>query len=877
MYKITYCHRDESIEHDLYLPGDENLCLTTASLSLEEGKAGELSIGIPDANTAKAGIVCLTDEIIVRRDNKEFFRGRCITEQTDFNLTGTLTVEGILTYLYDTYFPPFEFQGKPIDLLEKIIANHNSYVSSEKQFQIGTVTVEDANDYIARSSEGYNRTLNILSDKFVGDSLGGYFRARVSGGKRYLDYLKTYGTRATQNAKLGQNILDLALEVEYSNLITAVLPLGQKTSETDADGNQTSSYVTVESVNNGDLYIRDAELIKKYGFVCECVEWQDVTEPENLKTKATAYLAQKSLAIEKITLRAVDLYLAGEADEPFQLGDMVPVESTPHGIDQYIELSAMKLDLLNPTNDTLTFGATEGTLTGKSSSDNRNMAESLNNLTMIIGRISSDYINTKILEAEVAKLGYAKIDELEAEVGKFGYLKTETAETTYAKVKQLEATDGKIAKLESISITTDNFKAKVAEINIAEIEKEFVDSAFIKTLQSLEQTVIASTVNTEFVKDLIVGHATLQDLFTEHFTIGSDEYGSTEMDGSTMQFKDANGNVYIQIGTDADGKHSIIVKDEDGNTLINGKGVTEKAIVDDLIINKMIKKKDTNYAGISADRLDIDSVVTSINNGTKTIKSSLIYFDEENQTLNTKLSKMQESFSKEILDQITDNGTYQAWIESSQGNVLKSATSVQLTCNLRKGNTVEDASGTAYRYSWSRKINGIADTWRAAGKTVTIKATDFSESAVYTCEVMELYRIQNATGSVLTNAAGTVLTGYYPFISAEISLYRNIEEELQNKYYTKEETIDHVTTILGETDLREVNGSVKEIADKTNTVYDTAMEHTQTIKDIKQTLNGNNLLRNSETLIFEDYIIGNRLANAAGNVLINAAGCVLII
>ena len=89
--------------------------------------------------------------------------------------------------------------------------------------------------------------------------------------------------------------------------------------------------------------------------------------------------------------------------------------------------------------------------------------------------------------------------------------------------------------------------------------------------------------------------------------------------------------------------------------------------------------------------------------------------------------------------------------------------------------------------------------------------------------------------------------------------------------------MDHVTTILGETDRREVNGSVKEIADKTNTVYDTAMEHTQTIKDIKQTLNGNNLLRNSETLIFEDYIIGNRLTNAAGNILKNAAGYVLII
>ena len=117
MYKITYRHKGETEEHDLYVPGKDNLCLTSASLPLEEGKAGELTLGIPDDNTAKAGIVCLTDEIIVYRDSEELFRGRCITEQSDFNLTGTLTVEGILTYFYDTYFPPFEFQGPPKDFL----------------------------------------------------------------------------------------------------------------------------------------------------------------------------------------------------------------------------------------------------------------------------------------------------------------------------------------------------------------------------------------------------------------------------------------------------------------------------------------------------------------------------------------------------------------------------------------------------------------------------------------------------------------------------------------------------------------------------------------------------------------------------------------
>ena len=534
MYKITFCHKGEKTEHSLYLPGDDVYCLTDATLSLEEGKAGELSLGIPDDNTAKKEIVCLTDEIIVYRDSTELFRGRCITKQTDFYLTGTLKVEGILTYLYDTYFPPFEFQGAPIDLLKKVISNHNSFVDAEKQFQIGTVTVEDPNNYIARSSEGYNRTLSILNDKFIGDSLGGYFRARVSDNIRYLDYLKTYGTKASQTVELGKNILDLAVEVEYSSLITAVLPLGAKSNATDE--NKKTSYVTVESVNNGDLYIRDKELIKKYGFICECVEWQDVTEPSNLKSKATAYLAQKSIAIESLTIRAVDLSLAGESAQPFQLGDMVAVRSAPHGIDQDIELSAMEIDLLNPANDTFTFGAVSGSFTKNSTSDNRNLMESVSNLTMVVGRISSDYITTKTLEAEVAKLGYVTAKEIESE-----YIKATDADLKYANID-------------------------FANISKAAIEQFYATSGIIKDLVIGDQTVTGELVGVTIKGNLIEGE-----------TVAADKLVIKGEDG-----------LYYKLNVDALGKTTAQADPKyqsglDGSVLIKKSIVAEKISVDDLV------------------------------------------------------------------------------------------------------------------------------------------------------------------------------------------------------------------------------------------------------------------------------------------------------
>ena len=182
--------------------------------------------------------------------------------------------------------------------------------------------------------------------------------------------------------------------------------------------------------------------------------------------------------------------------------------------------------------------------------------------------------------------------------------------------------------------------------------------------------IVTSTVDTEFVKNLIVGHATLNDLFTSNFTIGSDDGGSVLMNGSTMQFKDKDGNVYVQIGTDKTGGHSIIINDSNGTAIMNGSGITANAIADGLIVDQMVKKKDTSYNGISGDKLDIDSVITNINGSTTTIKSSQIYFDEDKQTLNTKLSTMQNTLSSEMKNEVAKNKTYTAKIESSNGTVL---------------------------------------------------------------------------------------------------------------------------------------------------------------------------------------------------------------
>ncbi|MCD7856904.1 MAG: phage tail protein, partial [Clostridiales bacterium] len=496
MYEIKFIHKDETTENPLYRPGDTAYCLTAASLSLEVGAAGELSISIPDANPAKADFVCLTDELIVYRDGVELWRGRAITRQEDFYKTGTLTCEGVLAYLYDTYYPPFEFSGSPTDFLQSVLDNHNAQVEERKQLRLGTVTVEDSNDYIARSSIEYNRTLTVLTDKLVNDSLGGYFRVRIVDGVKYLDYLASYGTTATQPVEFGVNLLDIAQNVEYSDLATVILPLGAKLE--DSDGNQTDEYLTISSVNGGSIYYADEAAVAEYGWIVVCNIWEDVTEASNLLTKAKNYLAQVTSAVSSFEVSAVDLALVSAEYDYINLGDYVLIRSDPHGINQYVELTAMDIDLLDPANDTLTFGADSASLTDAQRSSDRNVQTALESLSarytnLVATAITTDYLTAKYITADDIAALYVKADSLEAEVAAFGYLTADNAKLTYATINDLTAASATIATLQS---------------TVAEIEAAYITVAAVDTLLADYATIATLTAYQANITELLSGYVT---------------------------------------------------------------------------------------------------------------------------------------------------------------------------------------------------------------------------------------------------------------------------------------------------------------------------------------------------------------------------------
>ena len=615
MYSIKYKHKDASTEYYLYRAGDQEYCLTSGSLSMEMGKAGELKVSLPITNPAIDSFECLTDEIIVLRDNVEIWRGRAVTSQQDFDLTGTLVCEGVLAYLYDTIYPPFEFQGTPASLLNAVVNNHNSFVNSDKQFTVGNITVTDRNDYINRSSTDYLRSIEILSDKFVGSSLGGYFRVRVDNGTKYLDYLDSYNSTATQYVEFGENILDLATEIEYGDAITAILPLGVRNEET-------GEKLTVKSVNGGDIYVRNANLIQARGFIAEVVEWEDVTEASNLLTKARNYLAQASTFIQTFTIKAIDLHYADATITAFNLGDSVRVVSEAHGVNQYSELYKASFDLLDPSNDSYEFGITRtnNSLTGRAASTQRNIKDSLSNLTVNFHKIAADYVTTDYLSAN-----YATITNLEATNANITNLQADVAEIDTALINKADIAD----------LTAANAHITDLEADYANIHTLLSGSAGVGDLQTIHLTSQNSVMDVAVIRNLLANNITVNDLMagdiiTNRQRIISND-GSFVIDGSTQSIYDENGNLRIQIGRDANNEFTFVLYDENGTgVLLDADGIHESAIGDGLIKDSMV----ANNANIQATKLDIASLFTAMNaDGSNTLYANKIWFNDQNQTL----------------------------------------------------------------------------------------------------------------------------------------------------------------------------------------------------------------------------------------------------
>ena len=302
----------------------------------------------------------LTTDIIIYRDDEPEFYGRVLYDDEDFSGTKKVFVEGELAFLCDSIQRPKVYHDISVKAyVQDLIDIHNSQVEERKQFVVGRVTVTDSNDSLYRYSN-YEDTRTSFKEKLT-SRLGGHLVIRHEDGLRILDYLsdEDYYSKNTQGIRFGKNLLDFSRNMDASDLVTCVIPLGAKLDEEDQDPELeaiSDQRLTIESVNGGVDYVTDDSAVKEYGKIYKTVTWDDVTLPENLKKKGEEYL--KSAQFEKMVLelKAIDLNLTDESFQRFEVGDKIQCVSTPNGLNKEFPLTKKKTYITSFKDNTVTLG-----------------------------------------------------------------------------------------------------------------------------------------------------------------------------------------------------------------------------------------------------------------------------------------------------------------------------------------------------------------------------------------------------------------------------------------------------------------------------------------------------------------------------------------
>lgn len=316
----------------------------------------------------------LKTKVVVLDGNVTKFEGRILTVSPKMDTRGLITkqivCEGTMGYLCDSVQPytgEREYSGDTSrngleEFIDVLLTNHNSQVENDKKIYRGSVTVTTFQTLGVYKGLNYESTWQAIQDKLI-KSFGGEINLRKSNGKTYLDYKPKIGATRTTQIKLGENMQSAEKKLDATQVCSRLIPLGAKLTITELDEQgqprdvETEERLTIASVNDDKIYIESSDALTLYGICYKTVIYDDIHDPNILKTRGTEYLATQNTAVANHTITAVDLSYLGESVDEIEIFDSYPVVNTQLGISSTLEVVKKVTDIYKPFSPVLTFGS----------------------------------------------------------------------------------------------------------------------------------------------------------------------------------------------------------------------------------------------------------------------------------------------------------------------------------------------------------------------------------------------------------------------------------------------------------------------------------------------------------------------------------------
>ena len=328
-----------------------------------------------------------SSNVMVLEDDTVLFDGYIYSFNTNYDKSRDVTCYGCLSYLGDIRLRPYSTQktdNDPPDMLycsstidglfEFYIDQYNKYADEGHKFLIGTnegSVIRELNS-ITASSDSYPTVSDELSEKLLND-VGGYVFIHHDGGRRYIDYFANCTDVNAQIVDFGVNIIDFIKTDTMSEFYTALRPVGGTPNE--SEGESKKFPISLNLINDGHTdvtgilkkgdVVYDEDAVMKYGYIEGYKSYSEITDVEALQHQAAVDVQIASSIHPTIEVKAIDLALYKQGHKPLVPGQLVRVRSIPHGIDEYLLLNNMDIDISDPSNTVYTFGEAIDSLTGE--------------------------------------------------------------------------------------------------------------------------------------------------------------------------------------------------------------------------------------------------------------------------------------------------------------------------------------------------------------------------------------------------------------------------------------------------------------------------------------------------------------------------------
>lgn len=396
---------------------------------------------------------------------------------------------------------------------------------------------------------------------------------------------------------------------------------------------------------------------------------------------------------------------------------------------------------LEDTNETVNNITTDnGTIDGSTVDDIK--TEQISDFQASVAKITNlEVINASIKNLQVDKADINSLHVVEAKIG--------TIEATYAKITDLNVANANIENLKVGKADITQLNAVSAKVNVLE-----ASTAEIKTL--VAGNITAENIQSNFLQVLqgwmlegSIGNAQISDLNANKIRSGTIDTslvtvagpgGRLRLLGNKLQvFDSKNGTLYerIMLGIDSNNNSSLTLRGADGTTvLLTQDGLTKAGFTDGY--NKI------DNGSLDGVKLDINSVVRSLNGATEKIESIVV--NVGNKTLDVLL--------QEQTNTITEHGkslsTQEARITANESAIrLKVDNQTYTTDKTTINKSIETTLATSKTYADTKKNEAIS----AASTDATTKANEAKTTAISTAAGDATSKANAAKDSAINTAS----------------------------------------------------------------------------------------------------------------------------